>query len=58
MADILRTTITLISDAPHNVLTMRGDSLLYYKGATDVHELKPVMILVSRAMPSYLMQPL
>lgn len=57
MADILRTNITLISDAPHNLLKMRGDRWLHYKGATDVHELKSVMILGSRGSASYLVQP-
>ncbi len=57
MANILRTNITLISDAPHNILKMHGEHWLHYKGATDAYALKPIMILGSRGSASYLVQP-
>ncbi len=55
-AEALRADLTLIADAPHNLLARYGDGWLHRKGAA-VAKQGFVPLAGSRASPSYLMAP-
>lgn len=55
-AEALRTDLTLLVDAPHNLLARHGDNWLHRKGAA-VAEHGFVPLAGSRASASYLMSP-
>ncbi len=55
-AEALRCDLTLITDAPHNILSAHDGGWLHRKGAARANGLVP--LAGSRATPSYLMRPL
>lgn len=47
--------VTLVHDAPHNLVFREGDMLVHRKGATPAHAGQPVLIPGSMGQPSYVL---